>query len=55
MTLYATNIQWETDGEEVELPKKVKLPFLYMKEQDISDYLSDTYGWLHNGFEIIRK
>lgn len=57
MKLYATNIVWETDGENVDLPNEVELPpHLSEKDEDeISDYLSDEYGWLHNGYSIIKK
>lgn len=40
-----TNIEWETDGEEVELPTEVTLD---IKDPtiDIADALSDEYGFL---------
>lgn len=45
------NIYWETDGIEQEslgLPYEVELPDGIDAEDDdaISNYLSDTYGWL---------
>ena len=41
------NITWETDGEEVDLPKEVDLPNGIEPDDDaINNYLSDTYGWL---------
>jgi hypothetical protein len=52
-----TNIEWETDGEPVDLPKSV---LLYTQEnfkhdegmkETISNFLSDNWGWLHNGFD----
>ena len=54
----STNIQWITDGYDVDLPTKMDIPSKYIDENDkidyegIEDYLSDTTGWLHNGFEI---
>ena len=50
-------IDWETDGVEVELPTAVTVPS-DLEEDEIADYLSDQYGWLVNGFvmeaEIFR-
>ena len=49
-------IDWETDGEDVDLPDEVivDVPEEIVandgEEEYISDYLSDTYGFLHNGF-----
>jgi len=42
-------IDWETDGVEVELPTAVTVPS-DLEEDEIADYLSDQYGWLVNGF-----
>ena len=40
-------IVWKTNGEEVELPKVVKLPNdLDLTNEAISNYLSNEYGWL---------
>ncbi len=56
MQTYATNIQWDTDGEEIDLPNEVFLNDYEPEDEDeISNYLSDTYGYLHNGFDIITK
>lgn len=46
------NIDWETDGYDVDLPNEVTIES--MEEDMIADYLSDTYGWLVNSFEIER-
>ena len=48
---YAVNIDWDTEGEDVDLPTKVKLP-AGIDDEDITDYLSDTYGWLVNSYNI---
>ena len=45
------NIDWETDGEVVDVPTEVDLPDGIEKE-NIADALSDGYGWLVNSFEI---
>lgn len=49
-----TNITWETDGEEVDLPTEVDLPKGIDADDDdaINDYLSDTYGWLTIDWQI---
>ena len=44
------NIVWETDGYDVDLPKEVELPDENLNEFDISEYLSDEYGFLVNSF-----
>ena len=42
-------VNWETDNQKVDLPKEVEIPD-DIKEEDISDYLSDKYGWLVNSW-----
>lgn len=56
MKIIITNISWDIDGEDIELPTELYLNFSDMSKEDIdddflSDYLSDTYGWCHNGFD----
>lgn len=46
-----TDIIWETDGEVVDLPSEVEVAD-GMDDDEIADYLSDTYGWLVNGFSL---
>lgn len=48
---YAVDIDWDTEGEDVDLPTRVKLP-AGIDDEDVVDYLSDTYGWLVNGCNI---
>ena len=51
---YATNIDWETDGDDKvkkELPKKVEIP-QDVTEDTVADWLSDKYGWLVNSVSI---
>ena len=43
------DIDWETDGEDVDLPSSVRVPS-DLEEDEIADYLSDNYGFLVNGF-----
>lgn len=58
--LIVTNIKWDTDGEDIDLPKEmeVELPE-YIDETDedevdeyVSDYISDETGFCHYGFDI---
>lgn len=62
-----TNIKWDTDGDMKilkSLPKEIDITDEFDvndyeddEEQlldDISDWLSDTYGYCHFGFEIER-
>lgn len=50
----ATDIEWRTDGEQVDLPKTVEIPD-DIEEEDIVDWLSDTYGWDVSCFVLERK
>ena len=62
MTVY--NIAWDTDNDPeifAELPQEIILPKEFSKEhykndteriEAISNWLSDGYGFCHNGFEI---
>ena len=63
LKLYATDISWDTDGEKISLPIEVEMPIpvslQYQLEEEeesiLSDYLSDTFGWCINSFNIIMK
>lgn len=46
-----TDIKWETDGEKVNLPSEVEVAD-DMSDDEIADYLSDTYGWLVESFSL---
>ena len=63
--MIAYDIDWETDGHRVKLPKAVLIPehiaaeYLEMDaeapgcaDEILTDYLSDHYGWLINSFRI---
>ena len=63
--MIAYDIDWETDGHRVKLPKAVLIPehiaaeYLEMDAESpgcadeiLTDYLSDHYGWLINSFRI---
>lgn len=47
----ATNINWETDGEITDLPEEVFID-VPIDEDEVADWLSDTYGWLVDSFSI---
>jgi len=61
----ATDIEWETDGEEIDLPNEVILPdgicSCQCKDapecdcnyESINNYLSDKYGWLVKNYYLI--
>ena len=51
----AINILWDTDGEKVNLPSEIEIPDWIDKDDDdeISDYLSDTTGFCHFGYELV--
>ena len=50
----AYDIDWETDGQDVDLPDEVELPEDIDTDAigEVEDYLSDEYGYLVNSFEI---
>lgn len=49
--MIVSDIIWETDGEEVDLPTEVEVAD-GLDDDQIADYLSDTYGWLVIGFAL---
>lgn len=59
----AVNIKWDTDGDMElleELPTEVEIPdYLITDDEDdlldeVSDWLSDEYGFCHDAFEIVN-
>lgn len=52
--LVAYDIQWETDYEEDKdnLPTEIEIPDNITEESDITEYLSDVTGYLHNGYKL---
>ena len=59
----AVNIKWDTDGDMElleELPTEVEIPdYLTTDDEDdllddISDWLSDEYGFCHDGFDLVN-
>lgn len=49
---YATNIEWDTDGEYVVLPNSIEIPDNLINPEDISDYITEQTGFCHFGFDI---
>lgn len=59
----ATNIKWDIDLEDgetyeealkdCELPTEVEIPEDMSDGEEISDWLSDEYGFCHAGFELV--
>ena len=48
-----TNIAWDTDGEDIDLPTEVEVPNdIACDEDEIADYLSDEYGWCVISFSL---
>ena len=60
--LKAINIKWDTDRDmEVfdELPTEIEIPDYLVTDEDdllddVSDWLSDEYGFCHDGFELVN-
>lgn len=50
----AVNIDWDIDESDigVNLPTEIVIPDDMTDEDEISDYLSDTTGFCHKGFEL---
>lgn len=49
--MLVSNIIWETDGYEISLPTEVEVSD-NMSDDEVADYLSDTYGFLVEGFSL---
>lgn len=61
MKAIVKNIEFDTDGEIIDLPKQleIEIPDDIIDEEEISDYVSEEItnitGFLHNGFEMDLK
>lgn len=52
---YAIDIDWDTDGQDDHgLPDEVQVPD-DIHDDDVADYLSDTYGFCVFGLSIVEK
>ena len=54
--LIATGIKWDVscDDQGDDLPDEVEVPSGLTDDEEISDWLTDTYGFCHCGFELKR-
>lgn len=54
--LIATDIKWDVscDDQGDDLPVEVEIPSGMTDDEEISDWLTDTYGFCHCGFELKR-
>lgn len=54
----AVNIRWVTDQDEYDsvvlLPTEITIPKNMTDIDEVSDYLSDTTGFLHEGFSLVE-
>ena len=52
--MVAFNIQWDVDSpEELHgLPDEIEIPDGMEDEDQISDYITETTGFCHSGFEL---
>jgi hypothetical protein len=50
--MYEITVEWQTDGEDVDLPVTVHLPddMDPKDEEEVCEWLSATYGWLVEGY-----
>jgi len=49
--MLVSDIIWVTDGYEISLPTEVEVSD-NMSDDEVADYLSDTYGFLVEGFSL---
>lgn len=49
--MIVSDIKWVTDGLDIELPTQVEVAD-GLSDEEIADYLSDTYGWLVDSFSV---
>ena len=49
--MLVSDIIWVTDGYEISLPTDVEVSD-NMSDDEVADYLSDTYGFLVEGFSL---
>jgi len=60
MIYIVTDIDWDTDGEDIDLPSELEIDILDdMDSEDIEDYVSDSIsditGFCHYGFTLFKK
>ena len=56
MKAVVSGIEWDTDGEEVDLPSKVSIEVENDdSDDDIVNKVSDEYGWLITSVENVKR
>lgn len=50
----ATDIKWDTDGEDVKLPSEIEIPKGMEDEDEIAEYLSGVTGFCHKGYVLVK-
>ena len=56
VTMKTVGVEWDTDGmdeEELDLPSEVEVPS-EIDDEDVADYLSDTYGFCVKGWYALK-
>jgi hypothetical protein len=52
---FIVSVNWETDNQDIDLPSEVEIPsYIRDNNDDISEYLSQNYGWLVKSYVIIK-
>lgn len=51
----AVNIQWDIDydEEDIDLPLEIEIPDGMNNEDEISDYISESTGFCHKGYDLL--
>ena len=59
LKVHVTSVDWDTDGEEADLPQEFDLEVEHYEDTDlddeVSDAISDKYGFCHFGFNYINE
>ena len=50
--MIAYNIDWDTDGEDVDLPNEIEIPEHITDLDEASDYITNITGFCHRGFGV---
>lgn len=55
MRIKIYDIEWDTDGEDVDLPSEIIVETDNDDPEYLSDLITDEYGFCHKGFRIEKK
>lgn len=50
--MIAYNIDWDTDGEDIDLPNEIEIPAHITDIDEVSDYITNVTGFCHRGFGV---